>query len=61
MITYKDDYNKQTIWDLSEVNDRVHIVIRKESRNAYEALSLDAARELHEQLGNMINLIEERQ
>ena len=60
MIEYIDDYNKKTIWDVYPVKERVHVAIRKESRTIYEALSLEAAKELLEELNNAINLIEEK-
>ena len=60
MTEYIDDFNKKTIWVLSDINDRVHITIRKEVKVMHEALSLDAAEELFQQLGNIINLIEEK-
>lgn len=59
MITYSDDYNKKTIWQTHQVEERVHVVIRKESRTVYEALSLEDAKQLCNELGNAINLIEE--
>ena len=58
MITYTDDYNKKTIWQTHKVGERVHIVIRKESRTVYEALDLEQAKELCNEIGNIINQIE---